>query len=73
MPQHILKVDDQNHRTRLDIFLARNLPDVPSRTFVQRLIEGGQVTVNQKSVKANHQIVQGDEVIVELPEEIPSW
>ena len=73
MPHHTLTVDEQNHRIRLDVFLAQNLPDVPSRTFVQRLIEDGQVTVNKKSVKANYPVAQGDKVIVEVPEEIPSW
>ena len=73
MPQHILKVDDQNDKIRLDIFLAKNLPDVPSRTFVKGLIDDGQVKVNQRDVKAHYQVALGDEIIVQMPEEIASW
>ena len=73
MPQHILKVDEQNNNLRLDVFLTQNLPDVPSRTFVKRLIDSGQVKVNQKSVKAHHHVVTDDEVIVDVAEGAESW
>jgi len=73
MSEHTLKVDEQNHNLRLDVFLAKNLPDVPSRTYVKRLIDDGQVKVNAKSVKAHHHVAQGDEIIVTVPEEDESW
>jgi 23S rRNA pseudouridine1911/1915/1917 synthase len=73
MPQHILTVNEENHHTRLDIFLAKNIPDVPSRTFVKKLIDDGQVKVNQKSAKANYQVVTGDEIVVEVPEGVELW
>ncbi len=66
MSTHILKIDHENSQLRLDVYLTQTLPDVPSRTFVQKLIEAGKVLVNKKIVKANYKVVEGDEVFVDL-------
>ena len=42
MSIHALKVDSLNNLARLDVYLTQNLPDVPSRTFVKKLIEASQ-------------------------------
>ena len=65
MPAHVFKVDEQNSQIRLDVFLAQHLPNVPSRTFVQKIISSGQVTVNQKTVKVHYKLSAGDEVVVQ--------
>jgi len=54
---------------RLDQYLAATLPDF-SRTFLQRLIREGRVTVNGQPEKPRYLIRRGDriEVSVELPE-----
>lgn len=65
MPMHTFKVDPQNDKTRLDVFLAECLPDAPSRTFVQKLIAAGQVSVNQKPAKAHLKLATDDEVVVQ--------
>lgn len=52
---------------RLDVFLAQQLTEIPSRTFIQKMIEAGQVKVNQKAVKAHYKVVTGDEIRVEVP------
>ena len=62
----MLKVGEEFARVRIDVFLTQQLPKVPSRTFIQRLIEAGQVTVNGKSVKANYKVSAGDEITVEI-------
>ena len=74
---HSLKVDSENNHLRLDVYLAQNLPDAPSRTFVKKLIAGGSVLVNQKKVKVNYKVCEGDAVVVDLvlpkqDEEIPA-
>lgn len=66
MSTHTLKIDHENSQLRLDVYLTQTLPDVPSRTFVQKLIEAGKVSVNKKPVKANYKVVEGDEVLVDL-------
>ena len=43
------------------MYLTQNLPESPSRTFVKRLIEAGNVT-SIKKAKANHKVTAGDEV-----------
>ncbi len=61
----------QDAKVRLDKFLAERLPDV-SRSAVQRLLAGGQVTVNSELVKASYKVQPGDQVVVHLaPQETP--
>jgi len=62
------KVDDKHVHQRLDIFLTDILPDAPSRTFVQKLIDIGCVRVNEVVVKAHHKVGGGDDVCVEIPD-----
>jgi len=50
----------------LDVFLSQALEEVPSRTFVKKLIDAGHVKVNSKVVKANHKVTEGDEVSEEF-------
>jgi 23S rRNA pseudouridine1911/1915/1917 synthase len=68
MSQHSLKASSSDIEGRIDVFIARALPDdIPSRAFVQRLIEAGQVSVNGKVVtKANHRLQEGDEVHLDI-------
>ncbi len=69
MQEYTLKVDPENSQLRLDIFLVKNLPDGYSRTFVQQLIESGQVLVNAKKVKSHHKILIDDEIRVVVSDE----
>lgn len=52
---------------RIDKFLSDSLPDV-SRSYIQKLIKDGQVTVNQKTVKSNYKLNAGDLLSMEKPE-----
>jgi 23S rRNA pseudouridine1911/1915/1917 synthase len=52
---------------RLDHYLVRlHLPR--SRTFLQRLIKEGVITVNDRAVKPNHTLQAGDRVRLMMPE-----
>jgi 23S rRNA pseudouridine1911/1915/1917 synthase len=53
---------------RLDKFLAEQVPEL-SRSAAQRLISGGQVTVNGELAKPSHKVRLGEEVVVLLPAE----
>lgn len=66
MRTYVLKVDEENLGLRLDIFLTQSLPDIPSRSFIQKLIQSDHVTVNSRSVKANYQVALGDEIFVKI-------
>jgi 23S rRNA pseudouridine1911/1915/1917 synthase len=52
---------------RLDQYLVSIFPDY-SRSVIQRVIEGGGVSVNGKPVKASHKIRHGDHIRVIPPE-----
>lgn len=58
-----LVVDKGQEPMRLDKFLVARIENA-SRNKVQQSIENGRVTVNGKTVQANHKIKPGEEIIV---------
>ncbi len=70
MTMHMFKVDEAHDHERLDVFITQALPEGPSRTFVQKLIEFGYVRVNETAVKAHHKVVVGDDVRIEIPKDL---
>lgn len=61
------KIEEPLAGERIDKFLSDSLPDV-SRSYIQKLIKDGQVTVNQKTVKSNYKLNAGDLLSMEEPE-----
>jgi 23S rRNA pseudouridine1911/1915/1917 synthase len=55
---------------RLDVFVARRCTGL-SRSFVQRLIREGGVTVGGRPGRAGQRLQQGDRVVVRMPPEAP--
>ncbi len=61
-----------DHSLRLDKYLAGlKLPELYSRTFVERLIRSGKVSVNGYSVKKSYILETGDRVKIEVPDPLP--
>jgi 23S rRNA pseudouridine1911/1915/1917 synthase len=56
---------------RLDRFISNRYPDF-SRTYLQKLISEGLVTVNGKTVKSGFKLSSGDKVAVSIPAPAPS-
>jgi 23S rRNA pseudouridine1911/1915/1917 synthase len=56
---------------RLDSFLAALLPEL-TRAGVQRLIEQGDVTVNERAVKASLKLKGGERIQLTIPPPLPS-
>lgn len=54
---------------RLDVFLSERLEDL-TRSRIKKLIDGGMVAVNGKTVKAGTEIKPGDEVVAEIPDPV---
>ena len=52
---------------RIDKFLSCRLEEV-SRSYIQKLIKEGHVSVNGKQVKANYKLGADDEICLEIPE-----
>ena len=59
--------DEEQKNLRIDKFLSEQLPD-QSRSYLQKLLKEGNVTVNEKTVKANYKVQLSDTVQLELPE-----
>ena len=52
---------------RIDKFLSNEMADF-SRSYIQKLVKDGHVSVNGKTVKANYKIAYDDIVTVEIPD-----
>jgi 23S rRNA pseudouridine1911/1915/1917 synthase len=64
----ILQVREEGER--LDRVVADAVPEL-SRASAQRLIKGGEVTVNGRTSKPSFRVETGDEVVVQVPAEKP--
>ncbi len=60
-------VDEEMDGNRLDIFLVEMM-DATSRSYIQKLIREGNITVNGKVSKNNYQVQHEDKIVVILPE-----
>ena len=64
-----ITVPDDGEDLRLDRFLTSVLPS-HSRSQIQRLIEGGHVTVDDHSAKSNLRLRPGQQIAVDIPEPV---
>ena len=62
-----IEMEEEYDDIRVDKVLSAYLPDL-SRTYIQKLIEGGMVTLSGKTLKANFKVSAGQELDVILPE-----
>ena len=62
-----LKVNIDNEKMRLDAYLANIKTDL-SRTMIKKLIEEGNVLVNEKKQKTSYKVQKDDEIILTIPE-----
>ena len=67
MEKAILTIDEETADLRIDKLLASQI-DGLSRTAIQKLIEGGFVSVSGKHVKASYKPTEGERVEVEFTE-----
>ena len=54
---------------RLDVYLAHAIPEVPSRMFIKKIVEAGQVTVNGRQEKVKYKVNAGDRIEADINEE----
>lgn len=62
-------VTEESDGTRLDKYLSEVNLDF-SRTYIQKLVKENNILVNGKPVKVSYKIVAGDEVFINIPENI---
>lgn len=69
-PQKIKVVYDRDDQIRLDKFLAEmKIQELYSRSFIERLISEDRILVNLIPVKKSYQLVTGDEIDLNLPQQ----
>lgn len=69
MQMEIFEVDFENEGERLDKYISMLFPE-QSRSFFQKIIKDGHVTVNDKTEKANYRLKVEDLVSVEIPDAV---
>lgn len=60
-------ITNEQENLRIDKYLAQTVPDI-SRSYLQKLVAGGQVLVNGVPVKTSYKLKSGDVVQVTIPE-----
>lgn len=60
-------VEEAHSNLRLDVYLTQVIEDIPSRSFVKKLIDEGKVTVNKKAAaKTNYKVAFNDRISIEI-------
>ena len=62
-----IEIEEDYDEIRIDKVLAAYFTEL-SRTYIQKLIEGGNVTLAGKTLKANLKVSAGQEIEILLPE-----
>ncbi|MCY6483731.1 RluA family pseudouridine synthase [Clostridium aestuarii] len=60
-------IDNTNINCRVDVFLSKAFED-KSRSYIQKLINEGNVKINDRNKKSNYKLKLNDKVIVEIPQ-----
>lgn len=60
-------VDSSDKGERIDRYLSEELEDI-SRSRIQKLLEDGNILVNNKNVKSNYKLCGDESIIVNIPE-----
>lgn len=60
-----IKVEEEN--IRLDVYISKKKPEL-SRTMIQKLIENGDILVNQEKKKISYKVDIKDEITIEVPD-----
>ena len=64
--KHHFTVEEAHKDLRLDIYLTHLIENIPSRSFVKKLIDNQLATVNGKTSKTNYKVIVGDQVEVNI-------
>ncbi|MCD8223904.1 MAG: RluA family pseudouridine synthase [Clostridiales bacterium] len=68
---HCLTVEESESGGRVDSWLSAHLEGL-SRSYLQKLITEGHVTVNGGVVKSNYRLSVADKIVVDVPDPVPA-
>ena len=63
-----LTVPEEYHLERVDVFITEALEADLSRSYIQKLIKAGDITVNGAPIKANYKAKTDDSIVITIPE-----
>ncbi|MCR5474549.1 MAG: RluA family pseudouridine synthase [Lachnospiraceae bacterium] len=69
MKEYILRADEDNENERIDRYVTYVLADL-SRSYIQKLIEGNNITVNGRNIRSSYRVSISDEIKVTVPEDL---
>jgi 23S rRNA pseudouridine1911/1915/1917 synthase len=61
-------VPEDNNLERVDRFLSSSLEIDLSRSYIQKLIKGGSIRINDTTVKPNYRVKADDRITIDVPE-----
>lgn len=67
MDEFNFSINLENQGERIDKFLSSKLNDI-SRSYIHKLIEDGNITINQSSVNKKYKLSENDMINVKIPE-----
>lgn len=68
MRQHFL-VSEEQEDVRIDRYLAETCEEL-SRSYIQKLLKNGDVSIDGKAVKASYKVAPGDTIELEIPDAV---
>ena len=69
MDQKLIQASAEHSGIRIDRFLSEQLPE-HSRSYIQKLIKDGQVSIGGKAVKSNYKIAGTEEISLLVPDQV---
>lgn len=67
MEEKVFNIGEEESGIRIDKFLSYHI-EGKSRSYIQNIIEGNHVLVNEKNIKSNYKLRTGDKIKVLVPE-----
>jgi 23S rRNA pseudouridine1911/1915/1917 synthase len=64
---YLFQVPASGHLQRADKFLSQVLPDF-SRSYLQKLLKDGRVEIQEKTIKPNYKLSQGEILSIRIPD-----
>jgi 23S rRNA pseudouridine1911/1915/1917 synthase len=67
MERLIFEVNENDSGIRLDKYISTHIKEL-SRSYIQKLIEEEDITVNNQNSKVSYRVKEGDQIVITIPE-----
>ncbi len=69
MNQYLFTVSEDDSGERIDKYLTSNIPNL-TRSYIQKIIENREMTVNDKVEKSSYRLKTDDKIILNVPDSV---